>query len=392
VTLLRDYVVGVGVKPMVDISDPELRGRVHAAFTRWTDEADFADRRDFFGMQAEAFRAALIDGEALLLIRPGPTLQLQILPSEFLDTTRDNATDIVGGIQFDSEGRRLGYWLYSKNPAAPLVPISTFVDASRVIHLFAPQQAGFERGVSWLAPALVPLYELQTYMETALVRARTGSLFAGYIRSADGSPIMTNESGETTFEPGSMMRLRSGDEVSFSAPPDPSAGYPAFIQTQLRAIASALSIPYELLSGDLGQITFASGREGLLAFQRSCDAIVANVIAFQLCRPVWKWWTRIMVASGELPETILAAPVRWVSPPIATLDSRMEVQSLTQRIRAGLISRSEAVAGTGVDPEALDREIAEDNRRADRLGLIYDSDARRVTLQGLEQPSDAKIQ
>jgi capsid protein len=143
-----------------------------------------------------------------------------------------------------------------------------------------------------------------------------------------------------------------------------------------------------LLSGDLGQISFASGREGLLAFQRTCESIVQNIIAFQFCRPVWRWWTRIMVASGRLPDAVLAAPVRWVPPPIETLDSRMATQSMVQKIRAGLLSRSEAVAGTGIDPEALDREIAADNARADRLGLIYDSDARRVTLQGLEQPCD----
>jgi lambda family phage portal protein len=205
--------------------------------------------------------------------------------------------------------------------------------------------------------------------------------------------VLINDQGTTDFEPGSMARLRPGDELQFTAPPDPTQGYTPFISTQLRAIASALSVPYELLSGDLGQVTFASGREGLLAFQRACDSIVANIVAFQLCRPVWNWWLRIMVASGKLPELVLAAPApRWVPPPIATLDSRMEVQSVVQRIRAGLISRSEAVAGTGIDPEALDREIAADNRRADQLGLIYDSDARRVTLQGLEQPSDAKVQ
>ena len=69
----------------------------------------------------------------------------------------------------------------------------------------------------------------------------------------------------------------------------------------------------------------------------------------------------------------------------------MAIQSLVQKISAGLLSRSEAVAGTGVDPEALDREIAADNARADNLGLIFDSDASKVTLQGLEQPSNAQV-
>jgi lambda family phage portal protein len=392
VNLLRDYCVGVGVKPMVDLPDPALRGRVHALWTAWVESSDFTGRCDFYGQTAEAFRACLVDGEVLALIRPGPVLQIQILASEFLDYSRDNATDTLGGIRYDSEGRRLGYWLFQKNPAAPLIPVSAFVSADRVIHMYAPRQPGLERGTSWLAPALVPLYELATFMETSLVRARTGSLFALFLRSADGANILTNPEGETVFEPGSVCRLRPGDEVQTTSPPDPTQGYTPFISTQLRAIASALGVPYELLSGDLGQVSFASGREGLLAFQRTCDTIVQHVIAFQFCRPVWRWWSRIQVASGVLPEEILTAPVRWVPPPIETLDSRMATQSMVQKIRAGLLSRSEAVAGTGIDPEALDREIAADNERADRLGLIYDSDARRVTLQGLEQPSDAKVQ
>ena len=45
-------------------------------------------------------------------------------------------------------------------------------------------------------------------------------------------------------------------------------------------------------------------------------------------------------------------------------------------IRAGLMSRSEAISGNGYDAEDVDREIAADNARADGLGLVFDSDAR----------------
>ena len=45
-------------------------------------------------------------------------------------------------------------------------------------------------------------------------------------------------------------------------------------------------------------------------------------------------------------------------------------------IRAGLMSRSEAISGNGYDAEDIDREIAADNARADALGLVFDSDPR----------------
>jgi capsid protein len=172
--------------------------------------------------------------------------------------------------------------------------------------------------------------------------------------------------------------------MQFSNPPDPATGAQSFVSTQLHAISASLGLPYEYCSTDLSQITFASGRSGLLAFERVSEPLV-QMIAFQFCRPIWSWWTRIMVACGELPESVLRTPVRWVGVPIKTLDSRMEVQSTVQAIRAGLMSRAEAVNGSGLDITSLDLEIAADNQRADELGLIFDSDARKVTLQGQEQ-------
>ena len=52
-------------------------------------------------------------------------------------------------------------------------------------------------------------------------------------------------------------------------------------------------------------------------------------------------------------------------------------------IRAGLMSRSEAISAFGYDAEDVDREIAADNQRADDLGLIFDSDPRRTSKDGV---------
>ena len=45
-------------------------------------------------------------------------------------------------------------------------------------------------------------------------------------------------------------------------------------------------------------------------------------------------------------------------------------------MRAGLLSRSEAISSFGYDAEDIDREIAADNARADALGLVFESDPR----------------
>lgn len=93
------------------------------------------------------------------------------------------------------------------------------------------------------------------------------------------------------------------------------------------------------------------------------------------------WWTSSVLPGA--PEDYSA--VRWIAPLPEMLDPKSEVQAVIQRVRAGFMSRAEAVALTGMDVEELDAEIAADNSRADRYGNVYDSDSRCTTLQGQEQ-------
>jgi len=385
--------VGAGIKPQAR-ADGELKRRLHQEWLLWTDAADFAGRYDFYGLQQAALRTMLVDGEAIirLLVEPGQRipLQLQLLASEYLDSSRvDGQT--LNGIEYDAAGRRVAYWLFRKHPADAPNMQSVRVPAEQVIHLYAPIQPGVGRGVSWLAPALVPLRELQEFVEAALVRQKIASLFCGYVQTADGSNPLNQTNAVPTLEPGAMVRLQPGEAVEFSEPPDVGQTYEPFVRQQLRAIASALNVPYEILSGDVSQVTFASGRHALLEYRRQLESIQHHIVVFQLCRQVWEAWTRLAVAASVLPEGDYR-DVRWIAPQLSMLDQRMEVQSVVQQIRAGLISRSEAVSASGWDAEQIDAEIAQDNARADRLGNVYDSDPRRTTLQGQEQPTAQEAQ
>jgi lambda family phage portal protein len=383
--------IGAGIKPQVRLTNAELKARIQATWLQWTDEADFGGRFDFYGFQQAALKAAMIDGESLvrMVIEPGRRipLQLQLLASEYLDPTRvDDQT--LNGIEYDAAGRRRAYWLYRKHPALAPNMESVRVPADQVIHLYAPIQPGMERGVSWLAPALVPLRELQEFTEAALVKAKIASLFSGYVQTQEGSNPLTADNAVPTLEPGSMVRLQPGEEVEFSEPPDAGPTYEPFVRQQLRAIASALGIPYELLANDVSQVTFASGRHALLEYRRQLESTQHHLMVFQLCRPVWDTWVRFAIAAGALPgQAADYGAVRWIAPLPEMLDAGAEVRAAVQKVRAGFMSRAEAVALTGLDVEMLDAEIAADNARADRLGNVYDSDARKTAAQGQKQPT-----
>jgi lambda family phage portal protein len=393
VNLISTDAIGAGIKPQLRSDNADAKKAFQRAWNRWTDECDFNGRFDLYGFEKMLLQTGAVDGEALvrLIVSPGAArvpLQLQLLSSEFLDSSRvDSRT--LNGIRYDDAGRRAGYWLYTKHPARAPSMVSVEIPAADIAHTFWPEQPGLERGTPWLAPVLVPLRELQEYMEAQLVRSKVAALFAGFVRTQDGSNPLNQKTDDTVpFEPGTMARLKAGEEIEFSTPPDVGICFDPFIRAQLRAIASGLNIPYEYLSGDLSGVTFASGRHALLAYKRQLQAAQDFLVVFQFLRPVLKTWVRLAIAAGELP----GSPedyedVRWIGPELEMLDPKADVSANIQKVRAGVLPRSEWIARTGWDADQIDAEIAADNTRADRLGLVLDTDPRKTTMQGQEQQS-----
>ena len=384
--------VSTGIKPMLTSNNLPLKRRAQDAFLRWTDQCDFEGLRDFYGFEADLLRNVLIDGEALVVMSPTGSgavpLELKLLGPEYLDRSRVLIGKILDGIEYDAAGKRVAYWFYTQHPASFPNFQSVRVPAENVLHVFQPPAPGVPRGVSFLTPALPALHELQGFMEAELVRSRTASLFAGFVRTADGSNPLTDQNGQLTLEPGSVSRLAPGEEVSFSTPPE-SKYFAPYVTTQLRGIASALNLPYEVFA-DVSMVTFASGREGLLLWKRYLEMLVNHVMVFQFCRPIWDLWVRYALTMGVLDGSVEDyRSVRWVAPPLEMLDARAEVLGLQARVRNGFMSRSEAVNATGLDAEQVEQEIHDENARADALGLVLDSDPRQTTAQGQEQPSEA---
>jgi len=80
----------------------------------------------------------------------------------------------------------------------------------------------------------------------------------------------------------------------------------------------------------------------------------------------------------------LWVPQGWpYSHPVQDVDADIKA------IRGGLASRDATVLSNGEDPEEVDSQIAEGNARADRLGLVFDSDPRLTTETGQRQQAPA---
>ena len=354
----------------------------------WVDHCDAAGRLDWVQLLALILQTVIVSGECFVRFVVNPEaavpLALQVLGPEFLDTSRVDANTFAG-IQYSDGVRRAGYWLWERHPSLVMTPYrSVFVPAGECLHIFKPVSPGAERGVSWLAPVLLALRELQEYTEAALVRQKVASLYSGFVQTADGSNPLQPVSGVPSLEPGSMVRLQPGEVVEFSEPPDVGPTFDPFIKAQLRKIGAGVGLPYELLGNDISTCTFASGRMTLLDFRRHVEAVQYALMVPQFCAPVLARWMGLAVALGVIPGP---AKARWIGPRVGMLDEKGETAATIAKIRAGLTSRAEAVSADGWSVEDVDSEIAADNGRADALGLVLDSDPRKTTLQGQEQQS-----
>jgi lambda family phage portal protein len=406
--------IGTGIKPQSMVQDASQRAAIQSLWSRWCEDADAAGLTDFYGLQALSCRALIEGGEALVRLRYrrpedglAVALQLQVLEPEHLPATLNqelpSGNVIRAGIEFDRLGRRVAYHLYRSHPGdGALAPMSgtggmdtVRIPADEVIHLFRPLRPGQIRGEPWLARALVKLNELDQYDDAELVRKKTAAMFAGFItRQAPEDNLMGEGDADAQgvalagLEPGTLQVLEPGEGVTFSQPADVGASYSEFLRMQFRAVAAAMGITYEMLTGDLTQVNYSSIRAGLLEFRRRCEAIQHGVIVHQLCRPVWQAWMSQAVLEGalDLPGFTRRKrdhlAVKWIPQGWQWVDPKKEFDAMQTAIRCGLLSRSEAISAFGYDAEDVDQEIAADNARADALGLVFDSDPRHVAKNG----------
>ncbi|MFN3520534.1 MAG: hypothetical protein ACK4YT_13905, partial [Sphingomonas sp.] len=81
-------------------------------------------------------------------------------------------------------------------------------------------------------------------------------------------------------------------------------------------------------------------------------------------------------------------PAEWSPPKFEAVDPQKDAFADLLAIRSGTMTLAEVIAKQGRNPDAVLAEIAATNAKLDALGLVLDSDPRRVTKTGSAQTSD----
>ena len=406
-------IVGQGIRPSSLATGKGFRKQVEDLWRDWVMESDADGIASFYGQQLLAVRTMIEAGECFIRFRPRRIsdglpvpLQIQVLEPEFVPL--DNAMGLLPrpgnvikqGIEFDKLGKRVAYWMYREHPYdyAGLGQINHLqvvrVPADEVLHLYKPVRPGQVRGVPWLSTVIIRVRDLLEYEDAELVRKKIAAMFVAFVtKNANGDNVLQidddeevddpsdDESAPLTMEPGSIQQLEEGESTEFSNPPDSGNNYEAFLRTQLRAIASALGAMYEAVTGDYSNSNFSNARMGRMLTQRRTSP-VQDGVNFQMNIPIWKRFIRDAVTYGMLSAPAFTENPRdytrvdFVAPGWPYANPKEEATADQIRIQSGLASRKGVARERGKEIEDIDRDISEDNARADGLGIVTTSDGR----------------
>jgi lambda family phage portal protein len=394
--------VGAGITPRAVGGTKAQRKKANDAWKRFVDTCDADGMQDYHGLLSLTAGSMFVDGEVLHLWRDSdgaPWGKIRVLEVDHLDDTqailaRGRNERIVNGIEFDDFGSRQAYWLYKSHPgennALNLSGESTRIDAKNVDHFFHVARPGQIRGVSWLAPSIVALRGIDDVTEATIWRKRIEACIGLIVRSPEGQgplPAVGAQSAgdngrrEETLAPGKILRFGPGEDTE-SFQPSSSGDTVEFIRSQLYAFCATTGVAYHEITGDASQANYSSMRAAKIAGYVLIDMLQWLVLAPRVKaawrRVMWREWAMTGVdlrGVGCEP----AMPVRpWVDP-------LKDIMAKVLEIRAGLQSQPDALAERGINHEDFVGEAADWFKVIDALGLIFDTDPRKVNDAGALQ-------
>ena len=396
-------VVGTGITPRPRTKNATLKEKLNTLWNKWVPQADADQVLDFYALQALVARSWFTSGEVFARMRPrrmndGLTIpmQVQVLESDMvpmLDTDVYEGLPVGNtirqGIELDRIGRRVAIWFWKKHPGEPK-PLTQIPDATllsrvpmeAVCHIYEVLRPGQLRGVPEMAAVIPKLKNVADFDDAVLTRQHLANLFTLFVTKpfpSGANDVMTGMpySGDPNepvagLEPGSSMEMLPGEDVKFSEPPDAGANYAEYMRTQMLGVAAGTGTPYELLTGDLKDVSDRTLRIIINEFHRLCEVRQWHMLIPQFCAQVRNVWADFAVLAGELSvgEIEDAKDVEWSPQAWAYIHPVQDVQARQMEVEAGFRSRTSVIAERGYDSENVDQERAEDKEREEKLDLV----------------------
>jgi lambda family phage portal protein len=400
---------GIGIEPQPRRPDGtihrEYADALLEAWRDWIRVPEVTRRHHWARVQRLMVQSWIRDGEVFAQKLSGPVrflnhgtrvpLSLELFESDLVPFDyHDEARSIRQGVELNTWGQPVAYWVYKGHPNddngfLPTVRDLKRIPADRLLHLSLVDRIGQVRGVSELASVITRLEDIKDYEESERVAAKIAAMLTGYVKRGtpelyDPSMLPHDENGqplprELGLQPGMIIdNLALGEEIGLIDTKRPNPNVITFRQGQIRAIAAGIGASYSSISRDYNG-TYSSQRQELVE-QWVHYAVLTDDFVGVFVQPVWEEFVKIADISKVVPtpddiKSGTADDAAYVAQSMPWIDPLKEANGWLTLVQAGFASEPEVIRKRGVNPQDVIEQIAEFRRQAKERDLTFSSDA-----------------
>lgn len=418
---------------ILGISAEEARAwarKVRAEFDLWAEskDCDIYRKNNLYDMQSIAYQGYLTDGDSFAVFRRKPTtpdmpytLRLQLIegnrvsnpltdsiyvtgdPTGVEALNPDNGNRILNGVEIDTDGAIVAYWVSNQVPGEPITSMLTTwarVEAygkrtsiPNVLQISNDTRPEQYRGVPYLAPVIETLKQVYRYTNAELTSAIIKSYFALFFTEAVTNSGSLNDMladngvddptepvvdvSEYNLGPGTLNALPKGVDVKSVDASNAQSTFEVFSTQLIKQVGAALNQPYEVLMKNFNSSYSASRAAMLQAWEEY--KLRRKWFARDFCQPIYEIWLMEAVANGriEAPGFFDDPLIRkawcnadWFGPTMSILDPVKDMNGSTLRIENGVSTRErEAAEMTGTDLEENIAQLAFEKQLMEKYGM-----------------------
>ena len=433
----RTNTIGVGLipNPRPDVSFLNLSEEQAAEWVRtvkrefglWANDkraCDATGTSNFYEMQQMLLQSWLMSGDVFVAVqnqdktlkRPY-SLRLRAIEADrvatpvetgtlsgFQATTgrnNDNGNLIYDGVEVDGNGLPVAYHIRNHNPLDFIGDPIEFkrVEAEgketglpNILHIMTAHRPEQYRGVSYLAPVIIPLLQVGRYTEAELAAAVVNAFFTVYITSEENGedPAVEAYDDETQDEvsdspyeyemgPGQVNILPPGEKPEAVKAEHPSSGFDKFTDAVCAQIGAALEIPKDILLKQFNA-SYSASRGALLEAWKSFKTY-RQWFVNDFCNPVYELFMYEAVATERIKApgffydpAIRAAwlSVQWIGPAQGQLDPVKEINAEILACQNGFSTHEDsALRINGSDFNANVERLSRERKMLENAGLYY---------------------
>lgn len=380
------YVVGAGQPFQPSTSSQEYNQRAKDWVSTWAKYPDLITRQGLATLQAQAARAWFVDGECFILLTEGRDSSGRIWPRVQLveadrcstpdSRKKDEGTSIVDGVELDSVGQPIAYWISTQSGNEKKW---TQYPANTVVHLFEPSRPGQYRGIPFITAALNDLQDLEELQILEMGAAKEAASVYNVIKNSTGevskrsltkekfSISKANKDGATVTEDrgqyyaqamgGRTVVMHRDDVLEQFRSDRPNVASREYWKYLTEKICAAVGIPYVMVFPDSMQGTvFRGAMDAAAVFFKSRAAVSADA------------WVRVyeyvLAWANSKDRSMAPVPPDWYrvnvySPRAVNVDVGRNSSAMLAELKAGATNWELIYAPLGLDWREQLRKRAE---------------------------------